>query len=501
MKKNKTDKSLTKIEKKEEGKVKKFFKKFFELLSKKWLVNGATTLLLIAIIFAIYIGVTLLLKKVTLPEADLTKDKIYSLSDETKTKVGEIDKDVKITLINYGSNETMQNIVDKYKALNKKITVERIDDLTSRQDIAQKYSLTSSDSLILVDCGEKETKISSSELYTYDYSTGKQIDITEEALTNAIVDVISDTKPNIYFMSNHEMYTSNDYANITKTITDDANTVNTVDLLTTGKVPDDCNCLVITTLKEDITEPEKDYITTYINNGGKLLLLCGANLTGTTFTNFNQILDLYGLSLKDGIIFEGNKSNMLSPYPNIVVESVNSSSITKNMNMNLKACFAEPAAIDVTTDDTKKTQLGVSYETLIQTTNTAFIRTNFNISSTDRTDSDSEVGTYTLGVLATKKIDDSKTSKLILYSNEVFDQFQLGNYVVTAYNNKDIVANSVSYLNERTDTITIRKNYDNVTYSVTEQQHNIITAIIFLTPVVIIIAGIIVWQVRKRRNK
>ena len=46
------DKALIKKEKKE-GKVGKAFVKFVDVLSKKWLVDLSSTLLLIAIIFAI----------------------------------------------------------------------------------------------------------------------------------------------------------------------------------------------------------------------------------------------------------------------------------------------------------------------------------------------------------------------------------------------------------------------------------------------------------------
>lgn len=60
--------------------------------------------------------------------------------------------------------------------------------------------------------------------------------------------------------------------------------------------------------------------------------------------------------------------------------------------------------------------------------------------------------------------------------------------------------NSVSYLTQRTDTITIRKDSDSVSYTVTEAQHNLIMIVIFLVPVLIIIIGIIVWQIRRRKK-
>ena len=73
-------------------------------------------------------------------------------------------------------------------------------------------------------------------------------------------------------------------------------------------------------------------------------------------------------------------------------------------------------------------------------------------------------------------------------------------YALYFYNNKDVMLNSISYLTNREDTITIRKTDETESYTVNENENNIIMCIIFITPVVIIIAGIIVWQVRRRRK-
>ena len=47
---------------------------------------------------------------------------------------------------------------------------------------------------------------------------------------------------------------------------------------------------------------------------------------------------------------------------------------------------------------------------------------------------------------------------------------------------------------------TIRKNSEITTYTVTEQQNTIILAVIFTIPAVIVVIGIIVWQVRRRKK-
>ncbi len=486
---------------KEKGRI---LKKISDVLNKKWLKNGATTLLLILIIVAIYIGVNVLLDNVILPEIDLTENKLYSLSEETKTKMKNLNKHITITLINYKDSQDMIGLVEKYAAITNKIKLERIDDLSSRADIMQKYSLDSTDKLIVIECDGFEKSLYEYDLYTIDYSTYETVDISEEAITNAIIYITIENKPKVYIMSNHTIYNTNYLNSVITAVKDDANEVKSLDLLVEGKVPEDCNCLVITTLKEDITESEKNYIISYIKQGGELLLLCGPNILGVDLSNFQLILDEYGIKLEDGVIYEGSSSNMLAGYPDFIVEEVPNNSITENLNMNLNICFPDAASIKIDTD--RLLELGVEIETLLTTTDKAFIRTNLGVTSVNRTSVDSETGEYKIGVLATKKIDDATESKLILYSNEIFamDMTVKINggevYISQLYNNADIAVNSIAYLNEREDIITIRKYNDAVSYTVTQLQHNIIMAIIFGTPVIIIAIGIVVWICRRRKK-
>lgn len=489
---------------KEPGKVRKFFQKIGRILSKKWLVNGTKTILLVAIIILLYIGVNVLLENVVLPEIDCTTDKIYSLSDETRDKIGNIDKDVTITLINYSSNTSIMNFMEKYKTLNNHITIEEVNDLSARSDLMTKYSLEATDSLIVVSANGKEKEVTQNDMYTYDYTTYETIDTTEEAITNAILDVTTENKPKIYFMTNHTMYDIQYYSTVMKAIEDEANEVEKLDILQNGGIPDDCDTLVITTLKEDITEQEKDAILGYIKNGGEVLLMCGPNLTGVDLSNFQKVLDEYGVSISNGVIFEGTDSNMIAGYPDFIVENTQSTSLTQNLNMSMNICFID--AGEITFNEDKLEELGVEYETLATTTDKAFVRTNTSLTSASRTDEDGEEKASKIAAIATKKIDDEKTSKLIVFSNELFAMdmpVQINGYTmytVSLYNNEDMILNSLSYLNEREDTITIRKNSEEVKYTVTEEQNIIIMTIIFAVPVLLIIIGIVVWQVRRRKK-
>lgn len=472
---------------------------------KGWLVSGVVTILLVLIIIDVYLLANMLLDKVTLPEFDLTENKVYSLSDETKDKLKNLENEVKITFINYEDADNVVNFAEKYIILNDKIKIEKINDLASRKDLMEEYSLDTTSQLIIVNSGENETTLGEYDLYTYDYSTYETIDTTEEAITNAIVEVTTKDKPKVYFMSNHAEYAVESYFNtIMNQMREEANDVDTVDILLSGNVPEDCNTLVITTLAEDITTFEKDKILEYINRGGEILLLHGPDIKGKNLANFQEILNQYGITIENGVIFEGNSSNMLYGYPDFIVQKIQRSSLTEKLNMNLSICFADAASIKF--DEGKQEELNVEYEKLVYTSNEAFRRTDLTINTASRTDLDSEQEELVVGAIANKKIDENKNSKLIFFGNELFAsdmQVTLNGYdyyIVELYNNADVILNSIAYLNEREDTITIRKSYDTVTYTATELQHNIIMAIIFILPLIIIIIGIVVWQVRRRKK-
>ena len=481
-------------------------KKFLEIIKNKWLIKGTTTILLAVIIIACYIGLTILADKLEIEDLDFTEKKLYSLSDETKSKLKDLDEDITIQLINLDDYTYIEEYAEKYETVSDKITIEKIDDLSSRVDLKTEYELDDTDSLIVVKTGDKEKTLSLYDLYTIDYSTGQQIDTTEEAITNAIVEITIDEKPQIYIYSGKTYYDPQQIlTTITTQLTNEANEIKYLDILSTGNVPEDCDCLIITTLAEDMSEMERDKILEYIQRGGKILFLTSQNILDVDTPNLDAILSQYGISIEYGAIFEQDTTKMLQNAPEFAIVDVNASFLN-DIGMNLKMCLVDAGSIKLAEAD-KQEELGVGYEVLASTGETSFVRTNFETNSYTRTDSDSEEGSFTVGARATKKISDDISSEIIIYSNElcasdlqvpVSNQYYM--YAVDLYNNKDIILNSISHLTERTDTITIRKTDETENYTVSEQEDTIIKIIIFTIPTVIIIIGLVVWQVRRRRK-
>ncbi len=499
MKKVKKEKKEKKVKKEKKA------KKLFEIIKNKWLIKGTTTLLLVAIIIACYVLINFGVSKLNIEDIDCTEKKLYSLSDETKNKMAELEKDVTIQLINMSSSSYVIEYANKYPAVSIKINVEEISDLSSRVDLQTKYNISESDSLIVVKSGEKEKTLTLNDLYTYDYSTGQQIDKTEEAITNAIVEVTLDEKPHVYILSGKAYYnTEQALSSIVSTLQDESNEVDYVDILTTGEIPSDCDCLIITTLEQDLSELERDKILDYINNGGKILMLTSQNMLDVDTPNFDQILEQYGVTLGYGAVFEQDTSKMLQDSPNMIIEDASASFMSK-LDMKIKMCLINAGKIEFAADD-KLEELGVTYETVATTTDKAFVRTNFDTKSSSKTEQDSAEGSAIVGAYVNKKISDDKNSQLIIYSNELFASnvqvlisSQYYTYAVELYNNEDVILNSISHLTEREDTIVIRKTNESETYSVTDQEDVVIKTIIFVVPIMMIFTGIVVWIFRRRK--
>lgn len=473
---------------------------------KKILSKTAYTVIMLVIIIATYIGINILMEKINPTDIDLTADKVYSLSEESKQIAKSIKKEVKIMLVNMETAQLVIDFSNRYSKENNKIKVEKNNDVTKYPELAKKYNLTDTSYVIIVQCGDKEKILTTYDLYTYDYTTYEQIDLTEEAMTNALIDVTTENKPRIYFLAGHNDNLESYMYAFKQSLADEANEVENLDLLTTGKVPEDCSVLAITTLNEDIKEIERDAIIKYIKNGGEIILFTDANVTKIKMPNFQKVLDQYGISISEGIMVEQDTSKMLTGSPSAILVTVSAgTSVTENINMDTNACFINTGKINFKNNEELE-KLGVVVETLATTSSKAFYRADLTIESTDKQKDDVE-GSATVGALLTKTIDENTTSRLIVYSNNMFVtnvqialNSQYYSYAYQLYNNEDLALNSISYLTGREDIIRIRKDTETTTYTVTEEQQLTILTIIFSVPVLVVIVGIIVWQVRRRKK-
>lgn len=509
--KDKTEKTSKKDKKSKKEKSEKP-NKFIETIKKKWLINGTKTFLLVVIILAFFIGVSVLMQKINLTPIDLTEDKLFTLTEESKDKVKDIDKDINIYFVGYSDDDSTLDLAKQYSKVNDKIKVEAVK-AEDRPDLVQKYGIETSSQGIIVEAGSRYKVLASSDLYTYDSTSGESVNVAEEKLTAAIRSVSVDELPKVYFLNGYSSFTlTSGMQYLNMYLQNEVNEVETLDILSTGKVPDDCTTLVIASPNKDFDDVATTAITDYINKGGNILWLNAAVAKQQDLPNVNKILALYGVQpFEIGIIRETDSGKMVSNSPDLIMPVIQYADATNKLYSSEGVIFINATKINVVSDD-ELTSLNTTKTELIKTSENAYFRTNFENNADAAQDGESK-GTFLVGAQFDKTIteanEDTNTkevkSKLIIYGENYFvSDYQLTQSTQTpmiAYRqNKDLVLNSIAYLSDREEDITVRKSTGAVTYTATEQENRVILAIITAVPLLIIVAGIIVWANRRRKK-
>lgn len=507
-KKNKTEK----VDKKQKVKKEKTEKnnKFIENIKKRWLINGTKTVLLVVIILAFFIGITVLMQKLNLTPIDLTEDKLFTLTEESKEQVKNIDKDINIYFVGYTQDDSTLDLARQYTKTNNKIKVEAVT-ATDRPDLVEKYGIGTDSEGIIVESGIQYKVLASGDLYTYDST--ESINVAEEKLTAAIKSVAVEELPKVYFLSGYSSFTlTNGMQYLNMYLQNEVNEVKILDILSEGKVPDDCNTLVIASPEKDFDDVATNAITDYINKGGNILWLNAAIAQSKDLTNVNKILAMYGIKpFEVGIIRETDSSKMVANSPDLIMPQIQYADVTNKLYNSEGVIFINATKINVEDDDTL-TNLNVTKTELIKTSEKAYFRTNFENTS-DIVQQGEQQGAFLVGGQFNKVISKANEetgekeikSELIIYGENYFtSDYQLTQSTYTpmiAYRkNKDLVLNSIAYLSDREEDITVRKSTGSITYTATEQENKIILSIIIAVPLIIIGLGISVWIIRKEKK-
>ena len=485
--------------------------KFIEIIKKKWLIKGSTTILLVAAIVLIFIAINMIMQYLELAPLDFTEEKLYSLTDESKEKVKNIEKNINMYFIGYSEDSSIIDLSKQYHNANEKIEVEAVD-INDRPDLANKYGIESGAEGIIIECGDKSKVLTENDLYTYDSTTYETINIAEEKLTSGIVSVSSDKIPKVYFLQGYSSFTLNqNLYYLEALLANEINEIDTLDILSVGKVPDDCDTLVIMTPSKDFDDVATTAIINYIQSGRNILWMNAAVTATSQMPNVNKILDIYCVKpFEAGIIRETDSSKMVMNAPDLVIPEMQSATITKDLINTTGVIMVNPTKINL--DEDRLEESKVTKTDLLLASESSYFRTNFSNQSSMAAN-DEEKGTFIVGAELEKIIKEKNeetgegelTSKLVIYGENVFvSDYQLtqeSQYgAIQLGYNKDLVLNSIAYLVNREEDIVARKNTGAVTYTATEMQDTIIKVIIFTIPVLIILVGIIVWQIRRRKK-
>ncbi len=374
-------------------------------MSKKNFSLSAYSTVSIAVVIAItaFVNVAASQLPENLQNIDLTGSGIYSLTADTKELLSDLDQDIDIyVLINEKNADTMiDKTLKQYTARNSHIKVTYIDPIENPNflsDYTDDLSGIYQNSLVVTN-GERNRVINYTDLYEYefDYNTYSQSTTGYDAegqVTSAIAYVTSEETAYVYTLSGHGE------SDLTTSFTDALEKMNlaveSLDFLQTDAVPENAQAVFIVAPTSDLSKDDLAKLEAYAANGGNLVVLSNFEATGT-MTNFNQLLSDYGLSVSTGIVLEGDSTKYYQ-YPAYLLPEVASTEITYDVTSNGNGYIFAPYAQEITSDASRT---DVSFTTLLQTSESAYVHESINSNSDLELQSDDETGVRAIGVQAT----------------------------------------------------------------------------------------------------
>ena len=363
----------------------------------------STAILAAAIVLAVLLNLLVgaLPKKYT--EFDLSEAKMYTLGDSSKKLVQSLDQDVTVYyLCETGSEDAiLTKLLDHYADESSHFRWEQKDPAIYPTFAAQYGASDVSTGSLIVVSGENNVVLDAADLYEYDYSdyyTTGSANVTfggEKQITSAIYKLTAAEETYAYYTTNHgeQALTSS----LTEALEAQNITAQPLDLLT-STIPDDCDLLIINDPTSDFASDglvdEISQLQTYLENGGRVLL----TTNGYDETpNLDAVMAQFGLAREAGLVVEGDSSHALYGYPYSLFPdygTTDESTALDGVNRSTHVMLSVAQGITVTeTDD-------VTAESLLNTSEDAYSKLNFDTSSTTAKEDGDTDGPFALAVWA-----------------------------------------------------------------------------------------------------
>ncbi len=467
-------------------------------VSVKTLSFGAYSTGSVVLVAAIILVVNIVLGE--MPSAwtsiDVTADKLYSVTDQTKKFLKTVDEDVTIYVLvaENSQDETLGQTLQRYEDLSEHITVEYVDPNVNPRFYQQYTDNISVNSLIVV--GEKRNKvIQYSDIYetSYDYTnytsstTGYD---GEGQITSALGYVLSDDMPKVYLTEGHGEYGFS--STFTSALEKENVEYGIINLMDYETVPEDAACVIIHAATSDFSVDDKEKVIDYLEQGGKVVVITA--VTDVEQPNLHGILDYMGLSVAEGLVVEQNGENYYrNPY--CLLPNQSYSTYTSGI-YNSYYVFA-PYVQGILVQDEEAE--GMTYDTFLSTSDQAFSKVGeINVQNFDKAEGDID-GPFAVAISATKELDGEKEAIMVVFGcgNLFTDE---ANGMVSGANQM-LFTNTISGFVDHEVGVSIpAKNYE-VSYLTIPQARAVMVGLmtIVVIPVGCLAAGFVIWFRRRKR--
>jgi len=422
---------------------------------------------------------------------DLTREKLYTLSEQTKEIINNLDQKINIYALfspEDNNNLIMKNLLEDYKSENINLEYKNPE---KYPEFAKTYETDGnkiSEQSIIVASEKKFKVIDSSSLvsYEYDYSDMsnfkkkiKSIDLEPE-VTNAIRYVTSDTVPVIYKLIGHgEKDLTQSYK---KQISLANYEIKDLNLILEQKIPDDCEIIFITTPEKDWTDQESDLIEKFLLNKSGVFFMDYSE----RFNNITRVAKKFGFEFGHTIILEDSSENFIGNNNAYLVPNYAGHSITHNLEekkYKLLITFCQNIFVDKAQEDKIKI--------ILESSKNSFGKINLRSNLIDDGD---PVGPLNIAIAR-----EENKAKLVAVGSESLLDENINSYI--AGTNCDFVISVINWLSGDQEVIYIPVKTHEATRVNFNHRESLILALfsIIILPLSLFLAGIFV--IRSRRLK
>lgn len=469
--------------------------------NKKYKINSrVVTLGVLAVVILINVFVSLLVQKLPI-KLDLTSEKIYEISDDTKKMLAEYDTDVNIYYIAGASYESgyrlignVAEVLEKYAQYGPKIKYTSIDS-DKNPTFGAKYTQNGENigtGSVILDSGDRYKVYNYTEFYnTTTNQQGQRMASSmkaEQMINAALRYIASDEEFVAYIIKGHN---ESELSGMKSKLESENYTVNELNLAT-EEIPDDAKLIVIGAPKIDYTTSDIAKLDAYFAKAGKAIVTFDYTCAG--LTNLYDYLKTWGIAVQDDVAVEQDSKHIISQL-GVVLAEYGESDIVSDLadNSRYVGYFPYSKSLQLLFSENN----GIKVESVLKTTTNAYTTTDFS----ELTNTSGSTGEQIIAAMATKQGDSPAEDAIIFVSGnsammEVDEQAASG----WGFANFDYIRNVFSALQGNYEDYSISPKYLAGGRLMLNELAGLIIGGVFviLVPLAVLVYGIVVWF--RRRN-
>lgn len=442
---------------------------------------------------------------------DLTENKLFEISDESRELVASLKDEVKIHVLakeaDYiGRSAYMAQVgevIRQYGKIVKNITIEYVNYVADPTFASRYPDAVMSHGDILVTCGSKYRVIKTAELFNYTYdSKGNAVVASSKAdqvLSSALLYVTEDEQVIVNIISGNGEYTMPSFESLLLSNNYEVRGKN----LATEDPDPDCKLTVLISPHTDLSEEEIDKLDRFLYNDGDYgkTLLYTADAEQKPLLYLEAFLAEWGVRIGDGAVFETKETRVFNYHPFYAVADYADdvfSGMLRDKTKPMLMPIARPLSVSYEHRSNNSTKV------LLEFGKTAAVRPSDAPGSFTQADAALR-GPIPALVLASYSVKDKETGRvmkqssiLVSGSSGMLDSYSIDN---SSLSNSEYLLNVINNLTERKETISIKPKTitgDKLNISIAEAN---MLGLIFalLIPFAIIGTGAIIWLYRRHK--